>query len=146
MTPHAICARVQLQMVRTKNIAVVMVLVKLNVARHIAEMLNVSAMRDGKGTYVRFQVSLNRISKNKLSTSKHYPLKFKFIRLWNYSTGMYNSTRSTTTPKATATESSKNFTSSNHYSKKTEEEAEEKVHLPLCNWIKICFLAILLLF
>ena len=76
MTPHAICARVQLQMVRTKNIAVVMVLVKLNVARHIAEMLNVSAMRDGKGTYVRYQVSLNRISKNKLSTSKHYPLKF----------------------------------------------------------------------
>ena len=68
MTPHAICARVQLQMVRTKNIAVVMVLVKLNVARHLAEMLNVSAKRDGKGTYVRYQVSLNRISKNKLST------------------------------------------------------------------------------
>ena len=53
MTPNAICALVQLQMVRTKNIAVDMVLVTLDVTSHLAWMLNVSAIRDGKGTDVR---------------------------------------------------------------------------------------------
>ena len=59
--PNAICARVQLQMVRRKNIAVVMVLVLLNVARHIARLLDVTAITDGQGKSVSYLVSFQTI-------------------------------------------------------------------------------------
>ena len=55
--PNAICARVQLQMVRRKNIAVVMVLVLLNVARQIVRLLHVTAITDGQGKSVSYLVS-----------------------------------------------------------------------------------------
>ena len=61
--PNAICARVQLHMVRIDNIAVVMVLVLLNVARHIARLLDVTAITDGQGKSVSYPVSFQKIRK-----------------------------------------------------------------------------------